>query len=119
LSLSRAFGDIAAKLPRWGGLPRVLVCEPEILSFRLDDRVEFVVLGCDGIFDRMHTQEVLNLIWDTPAPSVEAFAKEAVTSVIRRAMAKYSTDNLSFVIIGFPSLLKAIRGQEKAGPTGV
>ena len=30
LSVSRTFGDIEAKLPEMGGLPNVVICDPEI-----------------------------------------------------------------------------------------
>lgn len=35
LSVSRTFGDIEAKLEVFGGNPKVVVCEPEIVSFKL------------------------------------------------------------------------------------
>ena len=35
LSVSRTFGDIEAKLPRFGGNPNVIICEPEIRAFKL------------------------------------------------------------------------------------
>lgn len=33
LSVSRTFGDIEAKRPRYGGNPNVIICEPEIIKF--------------------------------------------------------------------------------------
>jgi protein phosphatase 2C family protein 2/3 len=35
LSVARTFGDIEAKLPRFGGNPNVIICEPEIRAFKL------------------------------------------------------------------------------------
>lgn len=36
LSVSRTFGDAEAKLPQFGGNPRVVVASPEITSFKLN-----------------------------------------------------------------------------------
>lgn len=51
--MSRTFGDIEAKRPRYGGNGNVIVCEPEITSFKLRDNFDFFLIGCDGIFERM------------------------------------------------------------------
>lgn len=36
LSVSRAFGDIEAKLEKYEGNPKVVVAEPEIKFFKID-----------------------------------------------------------------------------------
>lgn len=54
LSVCRTFGDIEAKLPRLSGNPEVVIADPDISSFKIEkDKHDFVVLGCDGIFDKM------------------------------------------------------------------
>ena len=46
LSVSRSFGDIEAKNYRLGGLPNVLISSPEISVFKLEDNIDFIILGC-------------------------------------------------------------------------
>ena len=59
LSVSRTFGDIEAKLEKFGGKAGVIIAQPEISSFSLEDNVhDFIVLGCDGIFDRLSNLQV-------------------------------------------------------------
>jgi protein phosphatase PTC2/3 len=54
LSVSRTFGDIEAKLPKYGGKEGVIIAQPEISQFSLKpDFHDFIILGCDGIFDRL------------------------------------------------------------------
>jgi protein phosphatase 2C family protein 2/3 len=36
LSVSRSFGDIEAKLEKYGGNPKVLIAKPEITSFEIN-----------------------------------------------------------------------------------
>lgn len=45
LSVSRTFGDIEAKLERFGGNPKVVVAEPEIKCFKIQDEHDFIVLA--------------------------------------------------------------------------
>ena len=53
LSVSRTFGDIEAKRRKYGGNPNVVVASPDIVSFKVEETYDFIVLGCDGIFDKL------------------------------------------------------------------
>ena len=53
LSVARTFGDIEAKQRSYGGNPRVILCDPEIRSFKLKNNYDFLMIGCDGIFERL------------------------------------------------------------------
>jgi len=64
LSVSRTFGDIEAKKPRYGGNQNVIVCEPEIISFKIKDNFDFFLIGCDGIFERMDNKQITDVVWD-------------------------------------------------------
>ena len=49
LKVSRTFGDIEAKLEKYGGNPNVVVAEPEIRVAELNDNSDFLILAsnCD------------------------------------------------------------------------
>lgn len=64
LSVSRTFGDIEAKRPKYGGNPNVIVCEPEIKSFKLKPNFDFFLIGCDGIFERMDNKQTIDAVWN-------------------------------------------------------
>ena len=57
LSVSRTFGDTEAKIAAKGGNPNVVICTPEIRSFKIDKSHDFIILGCDGIFDKLTDRE--------------------------------------------------------------
>ena len=59
MSVSRSFGDVEAKLAEFGGNPNVLIATPEIKAFRIKKDHDFIVLGCDGIFDRINNKEAI------------------------------------------------------------
>lgn len=62
LSVSRSFGDIKAKLEKFGGNPNVLIAEPEIMGFKLSAEYDFILLGCDGVFDKATNRELVTYI---------------------------------------------------------
>jgi protein phosphatase 2C family protein 2/3 len=63
LSVSKTFGDIEAKRPKYGGNPNVVVCEPDIKSFKFQDNFDFIMIGCDGIFERLNNRDCVDQIW--------------------------------------------------------
>ena len=64
LSVSRTIGDIEAKNPKFGGNPNVIICEPDIFVFDLiKNDIDFFIMGCDGIFDRISNEEIINCAW--------------------------------------------------------
>lgn len=67
LSVSRTFGDIEAKLPKLDGNPKVVVAEPDIMAFKITDaaKFDFIILGCDGIFDKLDNKETVHLVWQS------------------------------------------------------
>jgi serine/threonine protein phosphatase PrpC len=57
LSVSRAFGDIEAKKEKYGGKDGVVIAIPEIKLININyEKDDFIILGCDGIFDYLSTK---------------------------------------------------------------
>lgn len=65
LSVSRTFGDIEAKLPKYGGNPKVVIAEPEIEVFKIDETWDYFLLGCDGIYEKLNSKESAECVWET------------------------------------------------------
>lgn len=65
LSVSRTFGDLMAKLEVLKGKPNVVVATPDIKSFKIQPEHDFIVLGCDGIFDKLSNQDTLQCVWNS------------------------------------------------------
>ena len=51
--MSRAFGDIEAKIRKYGGNQLVLNANPDIKQCKIEESYDFILLGCDGIFDKL------------------------------------------------------------------
>lgn len=49
--MSRAIGDLSAKIAVLGGNPECLIAEPEIKKVILKGDEDFLVMACDGVWD--------------------------------------------------------------------
>ena len=50
----------------YGGKPGVIIAEPEIKAFKYQEEDhDFIILGCDGIFDVLTNVEVRRIVWAT------------------------------------------------------
>lgn len=105
LSVSRTFGDPEAKLVKYGGNPNVVISCPEIFSFRITNSYDFIALGCDGIFDKLSSQDTVRCAWNTlhceKTDTIHSQCAIAVDSIIKNALYRRSLDNVTSVIIGF------------------
>lgn len=63
LSVARTFGDPEAKIPALGGNPGCVIHNPEIKSFQISKEHDFIILGCDGIFDKMDNDDSVHCVW--------------------------------------------------------
>ncbi|MBA0612619.1 hypothetical protein Godav_013202 [Gossypium davidsonii] len=99
LSVTRALGDWDMKFPLGSASP--LIAEPDVRQIVLSEDDEFLIIGCDGIWDVMSSQFAVSLVrralrrHDNP----EECAKELVNEASRLN----SSDNLTAIVICFSS----------------
>merc|ERR1711957_747150 len=63
LNLSRAMGDLRYKKPaEKPPAEQILTVFPEVRTFELTDDDEFMVLGCDGIWERNGNQDMIDFV---------------------------------------------------------
>lgn len=111
LSITRSFGDVEAKLPQYGGKPGVLISVPEISKIEINSEVDFIILGCDGIFDKLTNEETIQAAWkgieravNQRKTSLSEVLQAGVEEVLDKCMAKRAPDNLSAILICFKPL---------------
>lgn len=108
LSVSRALGDIEAKRRKYGGNQDVLISQPDIKSFRVDDKHDFVLLACDGIFDKLTDSKVIKAVWQAARKRFQSedqiihpLAGAAVEMVLKLSVSEKTADNITVVIVCF------------------
>lgn len=140
LSVCRTFGDIEAKLPKLEGNPRVVVADPDITAFKIDrNKHDFIVLGCDGIFDKLDNADTVHMPWQTCLAEENLYnydnplhdktdlanlTKEqeerrhrlagiAVDSILKCSASRRSADNITAVAITFDNFYRVLDDLKK------
>ena len=118
LSVSRTIGDPYAKLTNFGGNPKVVISEPDIYCFDLNkDDIDFLILGCDGIYDQITSKEILQCAWMMIEKNKKIMdandnidiyntCANIVDFILKMSMARKSFDNVTCLIVAFKDLLK-------------
>ncbi|GAB4830625.1 hypothetical protein Ancab_020391 [Ancistrocladus abbreviatus] len=100
LSLSRALGDWDMKFPKGSSSP--LIAEPEFRQIILTEDDEFLIIGCDGIWDVMSSQHAVSIVrrglrtHDDP--------EQCARDLIMEALRLNTFDNLTAIIVCVSSI---------------
>ncbi|KAK5167749.1 mgpp2cl-1, protein phosphatase 2C-like protein 1 [Saxophila tyrrhenica] len=106
LAVTRALGDAYMKdLVTGHPYTTETVIQPEI--------DEFLILACDGLWDVCSDQEAVDLVRTIEDPQTAAKA------LVDHALARFSTDNLSCMVVRFDSDKVQETAQNKTDPIGV
>ena len=111
LSVSRVIGDIYAKIEK----ENVLISEPEIYKINVldkNDKIDFLLLGCDGIFDYLDNKDCIKCIWNVVYDkgnyykNIHDLSLNIVNMVIKTALRRRTLDNVTCIFVGFENLEK-------------
>jgi serine/threonine protein phosphatase PrpC len=107
LAVARALGDRDFKHPHNHSEGDFVTCEPHVMKVDLlgPGGVEFMLLSCDGLWDRMHYDRAVHWvsrhrhdIHDT------ATLAQNVQGLVHLALDRGSLDNISAILVLFPAL---------------
>lgn len=103
LAVSRALGDYEYKATEnMPSIEQQVSPLPEIFVLERDeDRDEFLVLACDGIWDVMSNQEVLDFVHKEL--QIREDRGQICDNLIEECFQRGSRDNMSVVLVTFPS----------------
>ena len=129
LSVSRTIGDAEGKIPLIGGNPNVIISKPDIYKYNImENDIDYFVLGCDGIFDQMSSDDVFKCVSVVVERNKELFENrnnnknkykslygnnvdihttsgDVVDLILKGAMLRQSYDNVTCLLISFKNLL--------------
>ena len=118
LAVMRTIGDVKVKNKEYGGNPGTIISIPEIFIYDISNTEDFIVMGCDGIFDDLSNQDVVEAAWyiyknrsKTKNYDIHELTQEACDMIIKYGLEKETSDNLSCIIIGFEGLEKYLKNK--------
>ena len=118
LAVMRTIGDIKAKKKEYGGNPGTIINKPDIFIYDINSNDDFIIMGCDGIFDDLSNQDVANAAWfiyknesKDKNYDIHELTQDACDIIIKYAMEKQTSDNLSCIVIGLDGLEKFLKNK--------
>nr|VDD58065.1 unnamed protein product [Brassica oleracea] len=97
LSVTRALGDWDMKRPHGSNSP--LISEPEIKQITLTEEDEFLVIGCDGIWDVLTSQEAVSVV--KRGLNRHGDPTRCARELVMEALRLNTFDNLTAVVVCF------------------
>lgn len=77
LAMSRSIGDHI-------GRPIGVICDPDIYTMQIKQRLSALVIGSDGLFDWVNQDEIGDILWKERGKSAEVIANNLVQIAIER-----------------------------------
>ncbi|KAL3511991.1 hypothetical protein ACH5RR_024708 [Cinchona calisaya] len=109
LNLSRAIGDMELKQNK--SLPaerQIVTAEPDITTVELHDDDEFLVLACDGIWDCMSNQQVVDFVRDQlySETKLSAVCERLLDKCLAPTVGGEGCDNMTMILVQFKKPLE-------------
>ena len=118
LAVTKSLGDIKAKKKEFGGKQGSIINKPDIFIHDINSTDDFIVMGCDGIFDDLSNQEVSDAAWfvfknlsKEKNYDIHELSQDACDIIMKFALEKQTSDNLSCIVIGFEGLEKFLKNK--------
>ena len=104
--MSRAFGDAESKIKSLGGNPNVLIAKPSITTIKLNKKSDFIIIGCDGVFDYLENERILKMIWKFKRKgyvidNIHKYSGDIADSILKYSMQKLTVDNITVIFVAF------------------
>ncbi|MQL96492.1 hypothetical protein Taro_029170 [Colocasia esculenta] len=97
LSVARALGDWHMKDPKGSSCP--LSAEPELQEMILSEEDEFLIMGCDGLWDVMSSQCAVTIA--RKELMLHNDPERCSRELVREALKRNTSDNLTVVVVCF------------------
>lgn len=95
LSITRALGDWEMKFP--DGSPSPLISEPDVRQINLTEDDEFLIIGCDGIWDVISSQHAVSLV--RRGLRQHNNPQQCARDLVMEALRLNTLDNLTVIVI--------------------
>ena len=80
-----------------------MIAAPEIKKFDIEANHDFIILGCDGIFDKMSNEDCVKTVWTSlqqnPKSDIHQALGIGTQSILDNTLHRKSLDNVTAVII--------------------
>eukprot|EP01113_Clastostelium_recurvatum_P049724 TRINITY_DN925_c0_g1_i2.p1 TRINITY_DN925_c0_g1~~TRINITY_DN925_c0_g1_i2.p1 ORF type:complete len:299 (-),score=56.42 TRINITY_DN925_c0_g1_i2:66-962(-) len=97
LAVSRALGDAEFKMPLNRAVGNWVSAEPDVNAFDVTPHHTFLIIACDGLWDKMTYQEAVDFVAARKAEGKSP--QETAELIVQESFNKGSTDNITTIIV--------------------
>lgn len=112
LRVSRAIGDVDAKDLEYGGNPEVIICDPDVKSFKIKPDQNFILLGSAPMFERFSNREIVEIVLrhiESGNQSVNCSLQSAIEEIFAECVSRGCQENMTIIIIALKSIKKTVK----------
>lgn len=87
-------------------------------AFKIEDNYDYMVLGCDGIFDKLSNLQVIQAAWESAKKGftdrrqlIHSNCGLAVEGILKASVNEKTLDNITVVIIAFKNFRKKLKAE--------
>ena len=121
LNLTRGFGDLEYKQNKnLKPEEQMITANPDIKIVNFDKDIDFVIIGCDGIWDCLTNQEACDFVTkrlrEKPNLKISSIVEEMLDSIVAKDLYNESgvgCDNMTCIIIVFKKMKKRKQKKER------
>ena len=113
LAVMRSMGDLKSKRKEYGGLQGNIIGIPEIFVYDYNSTNDFIVMGCDGIYDDLSNEDIVKAVWyvfknrmKERNYDLNLLTKDSCDMILKYAMDLLTSDNLSCIVISLEGIQK-------------
>ena len=114
LNITRSFGFENIKINEFRGKNDIIIPEPDINEVQIkDDEFDFLILASSGIFEQLNNEQSMKCIYNVLEEnnninndSIHELAGSCVDMLIKTALIKGSSDDVTCILIGFANFGK-------------
>jgi len=120
LNLSRSIGDLKYKQNiEVKREEQMITAEPDLITTTLEDGDEFIIIGCDGIWDCLTNEQACDFVGERiETMKVEEIVEECLEAIISedpRATQGIGGDNMTLVIVDLKAGMRKKNQEEATG----
>ena len=83
---------------------------------KLNKKSDFIIIGCDGIFDYLENDKILTMIWKfkrkgTVIENIHKYSGDIADSILKYSMKKLTVDNVTVIFIAFQNFEEKMKDE--------
>lgn len=83
---------------------------------KLNKKSDFIIIGCDGIFDYLENDKILKMIWKFKrkgniVENIHQYSGDIADSVLKYSMKKLTVDNVTVIFIAFQNFVAKMKDE--------